>query len=127
MKPRSSANPYSIHITRDVPNTVFASLVEIACTAMYGIEVRKTPALTILKVTKKEKLEMILNAMNLPLDVIVKRSDILHKKFSSWARAQVIINDNYSCMIRFNKNSERLTLNCKFGYWNEHGVPQHIW
>ena len=116
MKHKNSANPYCVYFARDVPRVVFSSIVDIACTAMYGIALKKTPALTVLTITKDEKMKMVLNAMNQPTDVVVRHQDLLHRVFPSGAQAKIILNDEFPCIIRFNKNSERMTYSCKFGY-----------
>ena len=127
MKRRSSANPFSVSFARNTPAVIFNAILDIACTAMYGVDLKKSPAITVLKISKEAKLRMILNAMNIRGDMVVPIGDLLQKSFPAGELAKVFINDENQCMIRYNKNSERVTFSCQFGFWNSHGVPQHIW
>lgn len=40
-------------------------------------------------------------------------------------RCEVIVDNSKPLTFRYNKNSEVLSVNFHYGFWNGHGVPQH--
>ena len=59
---------------------------------------------------------------------------VLKKKFQdSLERCEVIVTEdkpmelkfNKSMELKFNKSSEVLMVTFHYGYWNQHGIPQH--
>ena len=60
----------------------------------------------------------------------VDRNSLLKKKFQDslqLERCQDIVTEDKPILmaLKFNKSSEVLMVTFQYGYWNQHGIPQH--
>ena len=60
----------------------------------------------------------------------VDRNSLLKKKFQDslqLERCQDIVTEDKPILmaLKFNKSSEVLMVTFHYGYWNQHGIPQH--
>ena len=56
----------------------------------------------------------------------VDRNSLLKKKFQdSLERCEVIVTEDKPMELKFNKSSEVVMVTFHYGYWNQHGIPQH--
>jgi 2-keto-3-deoxy-galactonokinase len=117
---RRTTKRFDIVHYRDVPSAVFTTITNVATQSSFGILVKHTRATTVLKITRPEKLKMLLK-----LNTSVIGEDVLVRSEKNGAKVQVIVSSEKPFHLRYHKHQHRLTINFKFGYWNEHGVPQH--
>ena len=77
------------------------------------------------EVTRINKAVFIFDKMIIEGELIAK-DDLLKKKpTKNNGRCEVIVDNSKPLKFRYNKNSEVLSVNFHYGFWNKHGVPQH--
>ena len=77
------------------------------------------------EVTRINKAVFIFDKMNIEGELIAK-DDLLKKKpTKNNGRWEVIVYNSKPLKFRYNKNSEVLSVNFYYVFWNKHGVPQH--
>jgi hypothetical protein len=106
---------------RDVPKVVFHNIYKLATQSEFGILVKTTRATTTLKIIKPGKLLMLLKIAREDL----RREELLQKIQKNGCKGEVIVNSQKPFLVKYNVNHQRLTINFKYGFWNQHGVPQH--
>lgn len=56
----------------------------------------------------------------------VDRNSLFKNKFQdSLERCEVIVTEDKPMELKFNKSFEVLMVTLHYGYWNQHGIPQH--
>ena len=81
--------------------------------------------MVIVEVTRINKAVSKFDQMNIEGELIAN-DDLLKKKpAKNNGRCEVIVENSKPLKFRYNKNSEVLSVNFYYGFWNERGVPQH--
>lgn len=126
----SLATPWRADFTMNIPKQVFSVIFEeIVKHNGYGHESKETTSLIEVSVTEKKKAIFIFNHINVKEDIIAKE-ELLQKKFkckgeNSLERCEIIVNKLTPLRFKYSKNTEVLSVNFSYGYWNKYGVPQH--
>ena len=126
----SMATPWKGDFTLDLPQEVFRVILNhIIQRNSYGHEYKETDAVIDVQFTQLRKALFVFDKMNLEGDLIIKE-ELLKKKFPSGEersaeRCEVVITESKPMRLKYLKNSEVLSVSFQYGYWNEHGVPQH--
>lgn len=120
------SNPWKGEFSLDIPREVFDVILKhIVQRNSYGHECRESTAVVNVEVTRINKAVFIFHKMNIEGELIAK-DDLLKKKpTKNNERCEVIVDNSKPLKLRYNKHSEVLSVNFHYGYWNEHGVPQH--
>lgn len=117
----SSNGEFSLDIPREVFDVLLKHIVQ---RNSYGHQYRESTAVVNVEVTQINKAVFIFDKMNIESELIAK-DDLLKKKpTKNNGRCEVIVDNSKPLKFRY-KNSEVLSVNFHYGFWNEHGVPQH--
>ena len=110
----------------DMPSEVFSCLREgIIQRTNFGHEFIESNTQLIFKIKDIRKANYLFARMDID-GVEVDRNSLLKKKFQdSLERCEVIVTEDKPMELKFNKSSEVLMVTFHYGYWNQHGIPQH--
>ena len=114
----------------EIPKQIFSVIFEeIINHNGYGHESRETAACIEVNVSEMKKAVFIFRHINTERDIIAKE-EILKKKlkssnYDSSDKCEVVAGP--STLLKFNhsQNTEVLSVQFFYGYWNAYGVPQH--
>ena len=126
----SMATPWKGEFTLDLPREVFRVILNhIIQRNSYGHRYKESDAVIDVELTQLRKAVFIFDKMNLEGDLIAK-AELLKKSFSSGKgvaaeRCEVVITESKPMRLKYRKNSEVLSVTFHYGYWNQHGIPQH--
>ena len=126
----SMATPWKGEFTLDLPREVFRVILNhIIQRNSYGHRYKESDAVIDVELTQLRKAVFIFDKMNLEGDLIAK-AELLKKNFSSGKgvaaeRCEVVITESKPMRLKYRKNSEVLSVTFHYGYWNQHGIPQH--
>ena len=126
----SMTTPWKGEFTLDLPREVFRVILNhIIQRNSYGHRYKESDAVIDVELTQLRKAVFIFDKMNLEGDLIAK-AELLKKSFSSGKgvaaeRCEVVITESKPMRLKYRKNSEVLSVTFHYGYWNQHGIPQH--
>ena len=126
----SLATPWRGDFTMDIPKEVFSIIFEeIIEHNGYGHESKETAACIEVSVTEKKKAMFIFNHINTEEDIKAK-DEMLQKKLkskgeNSLEKCEIVVSEITPLKFKYSKNTEVLSVQFSYGYWNSHGVPQH--
>lgn len=110
----------------DMPSEVFSCLSEgIIQRTNFGHKFIESNTQLIFKIKDIWKANYLFARMDID-GAEVDRNSLLKKKFQdSLERCEVIVTEDKPMELKFNKSSEVLMVTFHYGYWNQHGIPQH--
>ena len=112
----------------DMPSEVFSCLSEgIIQRTNFGHKFIESNTQLIFKLKDIRKANYLFARMDID-GAEMDRNSLLTKKFQdSLERCQDIVTEGKPILmeLKFNKNSEVLMVTFHYGYWNQHGIPQH--
>ena len=110
----------------DMPSEVFSCLSEgIIQRTNFGHEFIESNTQLIFKIKDIRKENCLFARMDID-GAEVDRNSLLKKKFQDLLeRCEVIVTEDKPMELKFNKSSEVLMVTFHYGYWNQHGIPQH--
>lgn len=121
----TSSSPYYCSFTREVPKEIFNIMWKrIINNNSFGNTVNKTPCRITITITDKRKAVYLFNRMNKD-GIIIEKEKLLKREFPDSGVAEVLISQTQPLIMKFSLNTEVLSLNYSYGYWNSFGVPQH--
>lgn len=98
------ATPWHGDFLMDIPREVFQVILnDVIERNGYGHESKHTPAYSIVTIHELKKAVFILKQINGDIDVL----------------------DTKLLTLKYNNNSEVLTVTFHYGFWNDFGIPQH--
>ena len=120
------AKPWFGEFVMDMPSEVFSCLSEgIIQRTNFGHEFIESNTQLIFKIKDIRKANYLFARMDID-GAEVDRNSLLKKKFQdSLERCEVIVTEDKPMELKFNKSSEVLMVTFHYGYWNQHGIPQH--
>ena len=120
------AKPWFGEFVMDMPSEVFSCLSEgIMQRTNFGHEFIESNTRLIFKIKDIRKAKYLFARMDID-GAEVDRNSLLKKKFQdSLERCEVIVTEDKAMELKFNKSSEVLMVTFHYGYWNQHGIPQH--
>ena len=114
------ACPYRIDIFHRM-SEIFCSIKDLlTCVSQYGLEMHQSKGTTTVKIWSQRKLELFFN------DILGAASGGLPTKVIKNATVKMLISEQKVFTLKYAKASERIKINCFYGVWNEHHVPQHL-
>ena len=120
------AKPWFGEFVMDMPSEVFSCLSEgIIQRTNFGHEFIESNTQLIFKIKDIRKANYLFARMDID-GAEVDRNSLLKKTFQdSLERCEVIVTEDKPMELKFNKSSEVLMVTFHYGYWNQHGIPQH--
>ena len=120
------AKPWFGEFVMAMPSEVFSCLSEgIIQRTNFGHEFIESNTQLIFKIKDIRKANYLFARMDID-GAEVDRNSLLKKKFQdSLERCEVIVTEDKPMELKFNKSSEVLMVTFHYGYWNQHGIPQH--
>lgn len=122
----SVKNPWKVVLEVSVPFEIFGIFKDIVYETNFGVYTHKTKS-------KCKKCVMAftsrLRVANLFLRLMesdMPKEDFLQKKFKSQKRIGVIISEEKQFGLLYNYNKEMICFDFSYGFWNDHGFPQHL-
>ena len=125
------ATPWRGDFTIDLPREVFDVIYQkIVKSNNFGHQSRENAACTDIEITDRRKAVFVFNKMN--QDGILVSCDFLLKKcFGNCAgdvhtveRCEVVVCGEKPMRFKYYNNTDVLSVNFHYGYWNQFGVPQ---
>ena len=115
------ACPYRIDVSHRLSEEIFSCIKDLlTCVSQYGLEMHQSKGTTTIKIWSKRKLELFFN------DILGAASGGLPTKVIKNATVKILISKEKVFTLKYAKASERIEINCFYGVWNEHHVPQHL-
>lgn len=117
-------NPWTIELSRDLPEELFSSLRKAiqGAVSAFGVSVEDT----VIKYNNKNRLLRDFSRFScIPRSEV---SDKLKKTFGGKRKgfkAEVIVNKEKPFVIAYNGKRKRIALSCSYGCWNEFGYGFH--
>lgn len=120
------AKPWFGEFVMDMPSEVFSCLSEGTIQRTnFGHKFIESNTQLIFKIKDIRKANYLFARMDID-GAEVDRNSLLKKKFQdSLERCEVIVTEDKPMELKFNKSSEVLMVTFHYGYWNQHGIPQH--
>ena len=126
------ATPWRGDFTVDVPREVFDVIYQkIVKSNNFGHQSSEKPACTDIQITDRRKAVFVFNKMNHD-GILVSRDHLLKKCLGNCAgdvhtveRCEVVVCGEKPVRLKYHHNTEVLSVNFHYGYWNQFGVPQH--
>lgn len=120
------AKPWFGEFVMDMPSEVFSCLSEgTILRTNFGHKFIESNTQLIFKIKDIRKANYLFARMDID-GAEVDRNSLLKKKFQdSLERCEVIVTEDKPMELKFNKSSEVLMVTFHYGYWNQHGIPQH--
>ena len=81
----------------------------------------ETPAYVKICITDKRKSVYRMNDERF----LVKKNLLLKEQFPGKGFAEILISNEKPMILKYNKNSEVLTTEFNYGFWNSYGVSEH--
>lgn len=115
------ACPYRIDVSHRLSEETFSCIKDLlTCVSQYGLEMHQSKGATTIKIWSKRKLELFFN------DILGAASGGLPTKVIKNATVKILISKEKASTLKYAKALERIEVNCFYGVWNEHHVPQHL-
>ena len=115
------ACPYRMDVSHRLSEEIFSCIKDLlTCVSQYGLEMHQSKDAITIKIWSKRKLELFFN------DILGAASGGLPTKVIKNATVKIWISKEKAFTLKYAKALERIEVNCFYGVWNEHHVPQHL-
>ena len=120
----SLSTPWRSCFQKDVPLEVFNIILKILKRNGFGQEITESKAKVNISIYDARKALYLFNFMNRD-GVLKEKSKLLRKEFKTGECTSVVVAREKPFDLKYNKNSEVLSLSFSYGFWNSNGIPQH--
>jgi hypothetical protein len=125
----SVKNPWKVVLDVVIPVEIFTIIKDVVSESNFCVYTRETRGT---KSTRKMYIVAFtsrLRVANFFLRLMqsdMPKQDFLRKTFKMQKRIQAIVSDEKQFGITYNFNKELCTFEFFYGFWNDHGFPQHL-
>ena len=119
----SVKHPWHIILEDKLPKELFGVFEEIASKTNYGMITAKTKKNCVFAFTSRTRVRRMFCALT---GQNLTDTSFLKRVIKDEKRVEAIINAEKQFGFKFNFQKEVITVDFYFGYWNDHGWPQHV-
>ena len=124
MSPRCSVkHPWQVIVEDKLPKELFNVLTAIVSRTNFGVITVRTPKNCVYAFTSKSRVRKVFCDLT---DESLDNASFLKRKVKGNKRVEAIINQDHQFGMKYSYNKEIVTIDFYYGYWNEHGWPQHV-
>lgn len=105
-----------------LPKELFNVLTAIVLRKHLGVIKARPPKNCVYAFTSKSQVRKVFCDLT---DESLDNASFLKQKVKENKRVEAIINRDYQFRMKYLYNKEIVTIDFYYGYWNEHGWPQH--
>jgi len=120
-------NPWKVLLEVSLPKELFNIMKEIVARTNFGVFTGETKSKTakksVIAFTSYARVRSLFIKL---MDSDMPRADFLRKKFKGLKRIEAIINEDHQFGMLYDQSKEVMCFDFSYGYWNDHGFPQHI-
>ena len=109
------------HVSKELFDIMQENILE---RTSFGLTSSSTKAIRTIRITDKRKAVYFFNYLNKDAFTIEK-DNLLSKEFQDKSCAEVVISEEKPMIMKYNNNSEVLSVTFHYGYWTSDGVRQH--
>ena len=119
----SVKNPWHVILEDRLPKELFGLLEEVVSKTRYGLITVKTQKNCVFAFTSRIRVRRVFCALT---DQNLTKESFLKRIIKEDKRVEAIIDAEKQSGIRCNFDKEIITMDFYYGYWNDHGWPQHV-
>lgn len=119
----SVKNPWHVILEDRLPKELFIILEEVVSKTRYGLITVKTQKNCVFAFTSRIRVRRVFCALT---DQNLTKESFLKRIIKGEKRVEAIIDEEKQFGMRYNFDKEILTIDHYYGYWNDHGWPQHV-
>ena len=125
----SVKHPWKVVLDVVIPVEIFTILKDVVSESNFGQYTHETRGTRATKKMCVIAFTCRLRVANLFLRLMqadLRKEDFLRKTYKTQKRIEAIISDEKQFGITYNYNKELCTFDFFYGFWNDHGFPQHL-
>ncbi|XP_067053487.1 uncharacterized protein [Acropora muricata] len=124
MSPRCSVkHPWQVVMDDRLPRELFDILEAAVLRTNFGVITAKTKKNCVFAFTYYHRLRKLFSDLT---DQILTRESFLKRKVKGGKRVEAIVDADKQFGIKYSLRKEMITFDFYYGFWNEHGWPQHV-
>ena len=119
----SVKNPWHVILEDRLPKELFGVLEEVVSKTRYGLITVKTQKNCVFAFTSRIRVRRVFCALT---DQNLTEESFLKRIIKGEKRVEAIIDAEKQFGMKYNFDKEIITIDFYYGYWNDHGWPQHV-
>ena len=123
MSPRCAVkHPWQVIVEDRLPRELFNVLDSLVNRTNFGLITMKTRKNCVFAFTVERRVRKVFNDLT---DQQLVKENFLARKIKGNKRVEAIISEEKQFGIKYSYDKETITIDFYYGFWNEHGWPQH--
>ena len=115
-------HPWQVIVEDRLPRELFNVLNVLVSRSNFGVIVVKTRKTCVFAFTKERRVRKVFNDLT---DEKLGKENFLARKIKGNKRVEAVISEEKQFGIKYMYDKETITIDFYYGFWNEHGWPQH--